>query len=93
MTANTGEETLDSLVQKIADLDHEIRRAAMSMSDKINAVAMESIKNTRIGGGVFAQFLHRPGNCPTKRAVIFLEGHRQHWQQWQRPDLRQYRLY
>ncbi len=40
MTANTGEETLDSLVQKIADLDREIRRAAMSMSDKINAVAM-----------------------------------------------------
>ena len=73
MTANMGEETLDSLVQKIADLDREIRRTAMSMSDEINAVAMESIKNTRIGGGVFAQFLHRPSNCSTKRAAIFLE--------------------
>lgn len=73
MTANMGEETLDSLVQKIADLDREIRRTAMSMSDEINAVAMESIKNTRIGGGVFAQFLHRPATCPTKHAVIFLE--------------------
>ena len=73
MTANMGEETLDSLVQKIADLDREIRRTAMSMSDEINAVAIESIKNTRIGGGVFAQFLHRPATCPTKHAVIFLE--------------------
>jgi hypothetical protein len=73
MTANMGEETLDSLVQKIADLDREIRRAAMAMSDEINAVAAESIKSTRIGGGVFAQFLHRPDNCPTRRAVNYLE--------------------
>ena len=73
MTANMGEETLDSLVQKIADLDREIRQTAMRMSDEINAVAMESIKNTRVGGGVLAQFLHRPDNCPTKRAVTYLE--------------------
>ncbi len=73
MTANMGEETLDSLVQKIADLDREIRRTAMAMSDEINGVATESIKNTRIGGGVLAQFLHRPDNCPTKRAVNYLE--------------------
>jgi hypothetical protein len=73
MTANMGEETLDSLVQKIADLDREIRRTAMAMSDEINGVAAESIKNTRIGGGVLAQFLHRPSNCPTRRAVNYLE--------------------
>jgi hypothetical protein len=73
MTANMGEETLDSLVQKIADLDREIRRTAMAMSDEINGVATESIKNTRIGGGVLAQFLHRPSNCPTRRAVNYLE--------------------
>jgi hypothetical protein len=73
MTANMGEETLDSLVQKIADLDREIRRTAMAMSDEINSVATNSIKNTRIGGGVLSQFLHRPDNCPTKRAVIYLE--------------------
>ncbi len=74
MTANMAEDTLDGLMMKIADLDREIRKVALSMSDEVNAVAVASVKNTRIGGGVWAQLTHRPGNCPTKRAVLFLEG-------------------
>jgi hypothetical protein len=73
MTENMGEDTLDGLMMKIADIDREIRRVALSMSDQVNAVATESVKSTRIGGGVFAQLNHRPRHCPTKRAVTFLE--------------------
>jgi hypothetical protein len=73
MTENMAEDTLDGLVMKIADLDREIRKVSLSMSDEINAVAIASVKNTQIGGGLWAQLAHRPGNCPTKRAVVYLE--------------------
>ncbi|HEX4859291.1 MAG TPA: hypothetical protein VFV17_09740 [Usitatibacteraceae bacterium] len=69
MTANLGDDSLDSLVLKIADIDREARRLAMSMPDSINKAVSESIAGTRIGGGVLAQLRGRVRGCPTDRAV------------------------
>ena len=73
MTENMGEDTFDSVLLKITDLDRDIRRIAMAMPDEVSAVAEASINHTHIGGGVLAQFRDRPANCPTKRATQFLK--------------------
>ena len=73
MTENMGEDTLDSVMLKIADLDRDIRRVAMAMPDNVTRVAEASIQHTVIGGGVLAQFRDNPKNCPTRLAILFLE--------------------
>ena len=69
MTENMGDDTLDSVILKIADIDREARRLAVGMPDNINRAIQDSLQGTRIGGGVFAQLTGRAGNCPTTRAV------------------------
>jgi hypothetical protein len=69
ITTNRGEDTFDSLLLKIADIDREAQRMALKLPDKINAAVQESIKHTPIGGGVAAQLSGRVRNCPTDRAV------------------------
>ncbi len=73
MTENMGEDTLDSVILKIADVDQDIRRVAMAMPDDVTRMAEASIQRTRIGGGVLAQFRDQPAACPTRQAVGFLE--------------------
>lgn len=74
MTENRGEDTFDSLLLKISDIDREAQRLALSMPDKINAAVQESIKHTRIGGGVLAQLSGHVRGCPTDRAVDLCKG-------------------
>lgn len=73
ITKNLGEDTLTSLLMKIADTDKQIKVLALSASDEINRHAMRAVTDTRIGGGVIAQFRHRPRNCPTRLAAEYLE--------------------
>jgi hypothetical protein len=74
MTENRAEDTFDSLLLKIADIDREAQRLALKLPDKINAAVQDSIKNTRIGGGVAAQLSTRVRGCPTDRAVELCKG-------------------
>ncbi|MBL8513949.1 MAG: hypothetical protein JNJ55_08145, partial [Betaproteobacteria bacterium] len=69
MTENRAEDTFDSLILKIADIDREAQRLAIQMPDNINQAVQESIKNTRIGGGLAAQLSGKVRGCPTDRAV------------------------
>ncbi|MBL8519733.1 MAG: hypothetical protein JNK75_03595 [Betaproteobacteria bacterium] len=69
MTENRAEDTFDSLVLKIADIDREAQRLGVQMPDNINQAVQDSIKNTRIGGGLLAQLSGRVRGCPTDRAV------------------------
>lgn len=69
MTENRAEDTFDSLILKIADIDREAQRLAIQMPDNINQAVQESIKNTRIGGGLVAQLSGKVRGCPTDRAV------------------------
>lgn len=73
MTENLGEDTLESIILKIADIDREARRLAVEMPDNINQIIQDSVQNTRIGGGALAQLSGRVRHCPTAKAVISIQ--------------------
>jgi len=69
MTANLGEETLDSLLLRIADVDREMREKALSLPDALLALVDRSVNGTRLGGGVLRLMSGRDPSCPTAAAV------------------------
>ena len=69
MTANRGEDTLDGMILKIADLDKEIREKALSLPDQILKTVNQSLDGTRLGGSVGRILSGRGDACPTARAV------------------------
>lgn len=69
MTDNRGEETLDAMLLKIADLDREIRDKALSLPDEILRVVNASLDGTRLGGSLGRVVTGRDGACPTAAAV------------------------
>ncbi|HRE14462.1 MAG TPA: hypothetical protein PLD37_09735 [Usitatibacteraceae bacterium] len=69
MTANRGEDTLDGMILKIADLDKEIREKALSLPDQILKTVNQSLDGTRLGGSVGRILSGRDDACPTARAV------------------------
>jgi hypothetical protein len=73
ITAVMGEETLDGLLLKIASLDAEARKAAMTLPDEISQAVLKAAEETRIGGGVLAQLRGDDPHCPTTRALDLLK--------------------
>lgn len=73
MTENLGEDNLDSLLLKIADLDELARSNALQLPDEINHIVHKASRETRIGGGVIAQLIGRHPDCPTSEAVRKLQ--------------------
>lgn len=69
MTANRGEETLDAMLLKVADLDREIREKALSLPDQILKVVNASLDNTRLGGSFLRIVTGRDSSCPTAAAL------------------------
>jgi hypothetical protein len=69
MTANRGEETLEAMLLKVADLDLEIREKALSLPDEILRVVNASLDNTRLGGSFLRVVTGRDRACPTAAAV------------------------
>ena len=69
MTANRGEETLDAMLLKVADLDKEIREKALSLPDQILEVVNASLDDTRLGGSFLRVVTGRDRGCPTAAAV------------------------
>lgn len=72
MTANLGEDTLDTLMLKIADLDRDARRVALALPNDINALVLEASQATRVGGSLRQQLRTRHPDCPTTRALVQL---------------------
>jgi len=72
MTRNAGNETLETLLMKVADLDHKCRRIALDLPDEINAVvASASRAVSREISETGRLDLHpvlKPGACPTLKA-------------------------
>ena len=68
MTDNLGDDTLQMLLIRIADLDRQSRQLAMSLPDSINRLVLASAQGTRIGGPWFQQLRGRDPNCPTTAA-------------------------
>ena len=69
MTDNRGDETLDAMLLKIADLDLEIREKALSLPDEILRVVNASLDNSRLGGSFLRVVTGRDRACPTAAAV------------------------
>lgn len=69
MTDNLGEDTLDTLMLKIADLDRDARRVALELPNEINTLVLASSQATRVGGSLRQQLRTRHPDCPTTLAL------------------------
>lgn len=69
MTENLGEDSLDSLVLRIADLDREMREKALSLPDRLLELVDRSIAGTRLGGSFLRLVTGRDRGCTTAAAV------------------------
>jgi hypothetical protein len=70
MTDNLGEDTLDMLLIKIADLDKQARQISLSLPDSITKLVVASAQGTTIGGSWLRQLSGKNPACPTDTAVI-----------------------
>jgi hypothetical protein len=69
MTSNLGEDTLESILLRVADLDRDMREKALSLPDELFALVDRSVAGTRIGGNAFRLVSGRDPACPTAAAV------------------------
>ena len=69
MTENLGEDTLESIVLRIADIDREMRAKALSLPDALLALVDHSVNETRLGGNLARLITGRDPACPTAAAV------------------------
>lgn len=69
ITSNLAEDTLQSILLRIADLDREMREKAMSLPDALFALIDRSVAGTRLGGSFGRLMTGRDRSCPTVAAV------------------------
>jgi hypothetical protein len=69
MTENLGEDTLQALMLRIADLDREMHDRALSLPDALVGLVDRSVKETRLGGGFRRIVSGRDPRCATAAAV------------------------
>ncbi|MCX7628287.1 MAG: hypothetical protein N2Z69_07770 [Methylophilaceae bacterium] len=72
ITENLGDDSLQDLLNKIAELDRLARTHALQLPDDINAIVMKACQETKIGGNVLQQLTGRHPDCPTAAAVKVL---------------------
>jgi hypothetical protein len=73
ITDTLGEETLETLLLSIADLDRSVRPLALGLPDTVNRLVLAAAQETRIGGTWRQQFRGRDSHCPTDAAVAGLQ--------------------
>ena len=73
ITDTLGEETVETLLLGIADLDRAVRPLALGLPDSVNRLVLAAAQETRIGGTWRQQFRGRDRNCPTDAAVAGLQ--------------------
>lgn len=69
ITTNLGEDTFESLVLRIADIDREMHGNAISLPDDIYSLVERSITHTRLGAGARHLVAGTDRACPTVAAV------------------------
>ncbi|MBU0621709.1 MAG: hypothetical protein KJ795_07665 [Gammaproteobacteria bacterium] len=69
ITDNMEEDTLESLLFKIDDLDEQARVRALDLPDDVNELVFDSRQGTTIGGGLMQQIFGKQSHCPTAFAV------------------------
>ncbi len=73
ITDNLRDDTLDSLLLGIGDLDRQARAAALGLPDDINATVLRAAQHTRVGGSAWRQLAGDDPRCATARAVTLVE--------------------
>jgi hypothetical protein len=72
MTRNAGNETLETLLMKVADLDHKCRRIALDLPDEVNAVVASASRavsrEMSQTGRLTLRPMMKPAACPAARA-------------------------
>ena len=69
MSENMGEDSLDSLLLRIAEADKLARQIALVMPDAINNTVNRACRETSIGLGLIDQLTGYQPNCPSAKAV------------------------
>ncbi len=69
MTENLGEDTLESVLLRVGDLDREMRDKALSLPDVLFGLVDRSVAGTRLGGSFRRLVSGRDAACPTAAAV------------------------
>jgi hypothetical protein len=69
MSENMGEDSLDSLLLRIAEADKLARQIALVMPDAINHTVNRACRETSIGLGLIDQLRGYQSNCPSAKAV------------------------
>ena len=69
MSENMGEDSLDSLLLRIAEADKLARQIALVMPDAINDTVNRACRETSIGLGLIDQLRGYQSNCPSAQAV------------------------
>jgi hypothetical protein len=73
ITDALGDDTQESLLLKIADLDRQLRSLALALPDAVNRLVLAAAQGTRIGGTWRQQLAGRDARCPTAAAVTGLQ--------------------
>jgi hypothetical protein len=69
ITRNHPGEKLEGLFKQVADLDEQLLAVAGSFADADAQDVRRAIDDTRLGGGLLAQFFFSEERCPTTRAL------------------------
>jgi len=72
ITKNLGEDTLESILLKLVELDELAHLNALQLPDEIVEITRKARQETLIGGNVIQQLIGRQVNCPTSVAVAKL---------------------
>ncbi|MDZ4201085.1 MAG: hypothetical protein U1C96_02955 [Gallionella sp.] len=70
ITENMGEDSLETLLSKIAELNEMTRIRALDLPDDVNELILAARTQTRLGGGVWQQLAgEAKRDCPTRHAI------------------------
>lgn len=69
ITDNLKEDTLESLLLKIDELDELARVKALDLPDDVNELVLDSRRGTTIGGNLMQRLSGKQAHCPTTIAV------------------------
>lgn len=74
ITENRHGVTLKLMLSQIDELDREIRRLSLPMSESVAAALRDAVVNTRIGGSFLQQLRGRDPDCATLKARLLVSG-------------------
>lgn len=73
ITENLGDDSLDDILLRIAELDDRARQRALALPDEVAAVVTASRLGTRVRGSLLQPLRAGDAGCPTDFAVLRLE--------------------